>query len=164
MADAALGNSQYAKHFEEDYDWLVKTFEWRSHLDRIDPPPGTALEPNNESWYQSPEGLIYGFDKGINSAIFDTRVDHVLNHTRRIQRVDGNAHGVMETANPLQTLDDVYRQRGTQTGNDIDVRIESGFTIPAGADSTKFYPNQPCTRLAVNGVQVITAFPWPTCP
>ena len=168
MVDAALGNSQYARHFEEDYDWLVKTIEWRSYLQRIDPlVPPTANQVPNPSWYESPEGLIYGYDFDAN---FASRVDHVLNHSRAITRTDTNPHGVLVeslTPNPLSRVDEVYLAAGSPANatQPLDVKIRSGWTIPSQpADITRAYSVEPCTRVILrDGQFVITAFPWPSC-
>ena len=158
VVDASLGNSQYLAHFSEDYDWLVNTFEWRSYLERIDPPAGAS----ESSWYQSPDALLRFEDDG--DPLFDTQVDHILNHTRPVVRIDANPHGVFTTSNPMETLDDIYRQRAGQTV-EVDVPIQSGYTIPAQpADITKTYQTEPCSRLILRrGNSVVTAFPWPTC-
>ena len=163
VADAALGNSKYLEQFEEDYDWLVKTIEARNFLKRIDPAvPPTANQVPNPSWYESPEGLIYGYDKKTSG--FDTRVDHLFNHTRPRTR-PAAPHGVFTVPNALETVDEAYLLRGVQTET-IDSPIAAGYTIPAGGDITKTYPLQPCVRVfmipnAANSVG--TAFPWATC-
>ena len=163
VADAALGNSQYARHFEEDYDWLVKTFEWRSHLERIDPPVGTPLEAGNPSWYRSREtGLTYQYDNGADALSNDTRVDHVLNHTRRRSR--NNDHGVFTTDSPFATVDEAYRSGGfnqdVQLRDPITDPDGVGFTIPGNSPDidAKFEPVF-CVRLGGQVDNVITAFP-----
>jgi len=163
VVDAALGNSQYLTHFEEDYDWLVKTFEWRSHLERIDPPAGTIIENGNPSWYRSRDtGLTYGYDDGIDGPFNDTRVDHVLNHTRRRSR--NSAHGVFTTDSPFETVDEAYRVGGlnqdVQLGDPALDPEGVGFTIPANAPDidAKFAPVF-CVRIGGQVQNIITAFP-----
>ncbi len=162
VSDAALGNSQYLAHFTEDYDWLVNTFEWRSYLLRIDPPAGPVLpgETRVPSWYESPEGLIYrGPDP---NAAFDTRVDHVLDHTRR--RVRNVPHGVFETASPFETVDEAFRTGGlNQNVQLVDPDIDPtgvGFTIPANAlNPNGQFSRVFCVRVGGTVDQIRTAFP-----
>lgn len=154
VADAALGNSQYARHFEEDYDWLVNTFEMRSYLKRIDPPAGQG------SWYESPEGLVYRSPDPNDD--FDTRVDHVLNHTRRQSRdVD---HGVFTTPSPFETVDEAFRVGGlNQDVQLVDPNLSAdgvGYTVPANETNLaqEFDPVF-CVRVGGTVDQIRTAFP-----
>ena len=107
-------------------------------------------------------GLTYQYDNGADVLVNDTRVDHVLNHTRRRSRDD--PHGVFTTDSPFETVDEAVRIGGFNQNVRFEIPSVGedgvGFTIPANAPDidAKFDPVF-CVRVGGSAGDIITAFP-----
>ena len=132
---------------------------------------------DNGSWV-SPEGLFY---RGFGDPGFDTRVDHILDHTRpRFDRANTDLHGYFVDefvdGNPLAVVDEAWIRRSDaddvfeQLNDAGDVtRIE--YTVDMGRDVGRISGslgadlNLPPTQFvtvvveASDETRIVTAFP-----
>lgn len=120
VAAAALGNPRYLEFLDDPStrDWLINSFGYRSHL----------APQDNGSWL-SPEGLLY---RGFGDPGFETRVDHVLDHTRpRLDRTDTDRHGYfvdeLVGGNPLAVVDEAWVLRSQAVS--ATQRVEGGTIV-----------------------------------